>query len=59
MNNFIYDKIYNTYFGIKPEPDNYITPKEKYFVYADDKSARIHTNESVSFRCVMDSLEAL
>ena len=48
MNSFINEDIYNTYFGIKPEPDNYMTPKEKYFVYADDKSARIHTNESVS-----------
>ena len=49
MNNFIDDKIYNTYFGIQiPESGESTAPEENQFVYADNKSARIHTNETVS-----------
>ena len=49
MNNFIDDKIYNTYFGIQtPESGESTAPEENQFVYADNKSAKVHTNETVS-----------
>ena len=49
MNNFINEDMYNAYFGIqKPESGESTAPEERHFVYADDKSARVHTNESVS-----------
>ena len=40
--------MYNAYFGIKSEPGESTAPEGRQFVYADDKSARVHTNESVS-----------
>lgn len=48
MNNFINEDMYNAYFGIKPESGESTAPGKKQFVYADNKSARVHTNESVS-----------
>ena len=48
MNNFINEDMYNTYFGIKSESDESTAPEERQFIYSDIKSARVHTNESVS-----------
>ena len=48
MNNFINEDMYNTYFGIKAESDESTAPEERQFIYSDIKSARVHTNESVS-----------
>lgn len=48
MNNFINEDMYNAYFGIKSEPGESTAPGKRQFVYADNKSARVHTNESVS-----------
>ena len=63
MNNFINEDVYNTYFGIKSESGESTAPEKKQFVYADNKSAKVHTKESVfsadyqiqSFRHVADS----
>lgn len=48
MNNFINEDMYNTYFGIKSESGESTAPEKRQFIYSDDKSARVHTNESVS-----------
>lgn len=49
MNNFIDEQMYNAYFGIQnPKSGESTAPEKKNFVYADNKSARIHTKESVS-----------
>ena len=48
MNNFIDEQMYNAYFGKLSNPGKSTAPVERRFVYADDKSARIHTSESVS-----------
>lgn len=48
MNNFINEDMYNSYFGIKSESGESTAPEKRQFVYADNKSARVHTNESVS-----------
>ena len=48
MNNFIDEDMYNTYFGIKSKSGESTAPEKRQFVYADNKSARVHTNESVS-----------
>ena len=48
MNNFINEDMYNTYFGIKSESGESTAPEERQFIYSDDKSARVHTNESIS-----------
>lgn len=48
MNNFINEDMYNAYFGIKPESGESTAPEKRQFIYSDDKSARVHTNESVS-----------
>lgn len=48
MNNFIDEDMYNTYFGIKSESGESTAPEKRQFVYADNKPARVHTNESVS-----------
>ena len=63
MNNFINEDVYNTYFGIKSESGESTAPEKRQFVYADNKSAKVHTKESVfsadyqiqSFRHVADS----
>ena len=63
MNNFINENVYNTYFGIKSESGESTAPEKRQFVYADNKSAKVHTKESVfsadyqiqSFRHVADS----
>lgn len=62
MNNFINEDMYNTYFGIKSESGESTAPEKRQFIYSDDKSARVHTNESIfnvdyqiqSFRHVAD-----
>lgn len=48
MNNFINEDMYNTYFGIKSESGESTAPEKRQFIYSDDKSARVHTNESIS-----------
>ena len=48
MNNFINENMYNTYFGIKSESGESTAPEKRQFIYSDDKSARVHTNESIS-----------
>ena len=48
MNNFIDEDMYNAYFGIKSKSGESTAPEKRQFVYADNKSARVHTNESVS-----------
>ena len=48
MNNFIDEDMYNVYFGIKSKSGESTAPEKRQFVYADNKSARVHTNESVS-----------
>lgn len=48
MNNFIDENMYNAYFGIKSKSGESTAPEKRQFIYSDDKSARIHTNESVS-----------
>ena len=48
MNNFIDEDMYNAYFGIKAESGESTAPEKRQFIYSDDKSARVHTNESVS-----------
>lgn len=48
MNNFINEDMYNAYFGIKLESGESTAPEKRQFIYSDDKSARVHTNESVS-----------
>lgn len=48
MNNFIDEDMYNAYFGIKSESGESTAPEKRQFIYSDDKSARVHTNESVS-----------
>ena len=48
MNNFIDEDMYNAYFGIKAESGESTAPEKRQFVYADNKSARVRTNESVS-----------
>lgn len=48
MNNFINEDMYNAYFGIKSESGESMAPEKRQFIYSDDKSARVHTNESVS-----------
>ena len=63
MNNFINEDVYNTYFGIKSELGESTAPEKRQFIYADNKSAKVHTKESVfsadyqiqSFRHVADS----
>lgn len=63
MNNFINEDVYNTYFGIKSESGESTAPEKRQFIYADNKSAKVHTKESVfsadyqiqSFRHVADS----
>ena len=63
MNNFINEDVYNTYFGIKSESGESTAPEKRQFVYADNKSAKVHTKESIfsadyqiqSFRHVADS----
>ena len=47
MNNFINEDVYNTYFGIKSESGESTAPEKRQFVYADNKSAKVHTKESV------------
>ena len=62
MNNFIDEDMYNAYFGIKLESGESTAPEKRQFIYSDDKSVRIHTNESIfdvdyqiqSFRHVAD-----
>ena len=48
MNNFINENMYNAYFGIKSKSGESTAPEKRQFIYSDDKSARVHTNESVS-----------
>lgn len=48
MNNFIDEDMYNAYFGIKSKSGESTAPEKRQFIYSDDKSARVHTNESVS-----------
>ena len=48
MNNFIDEDMYNAYFGIKSKSGESTAPEKRQFVYADNKSVRVHTNESVS-----------
>ena len=48
MNNFIDENMYNAYFGIKSKLGESTAPEKRQFIYSDDKSARVHTNESVS-----------
>ena len=48
MNNFIDEDMYNAYFGIKSKSGESTAPEKRQFVYADNKSARVHTNEPVS-----------
>lgn len=48
MNNFIDEDMYNAYFGIKSKSGESTAPEKRQFVYANNKSARVHTNESVS-----------
>ena len=48
MNNFINEDMYNAYFGIKPESGESTAPEKRQFIYSDDKSARVHTNEFIS-----------
>ena len=48
MNNFIDENMYNAYFGIKSKSGESTAPEKRQFIYSDDKSARVHTNESVS-----------
>lgn len=48
MNNFIDEDMYNAYFGIKSKSGESTAPEKRQFVYADNKLARVHTNESVS-----------
>lgn len=48
MNNFINEDTYNAYFGIKSESGESTAPEKRQFIYSDDKSARVHTNESIS-----------
>lgn len=48
MNNFIDEDMYNAYFGIKSKSGESTAPEKRQFVYADNKSARVHINESVS-----------
>ena len=48
MNNFIDENMYNAQFGIKSESGESTAPEENQFIYADNKSARVHTNETVS-----------
>ena len=48
MNNFINENMYNVYFGIKSESGESTAPEKRQFIYSDDKSARVHTNESIS-----------
>ena len=63
MNNFINEDVYNTYFGIKSKSGESTAPEKRQFVYADNKSAKVHTKESVfsadyqiqSFRHVADN----
>ena len=48
MNNFIDENMYNAYFGIKSKSGESTAPEKRQFIYSDDKSARVHTNESIS-----------
>ena len=48
MNNFIDENMYNAYFGIKSKSGESTAPEKRQFIYSDNKSARVHTNESVS-----------
>ena len=49
MNNFINEDMYNAYFGIqKSKSGDSIAPEKRNFIYADNKSAKVHTNESIS-----------
>ena len=48
MNNFIDEDMYNAYFGIKSKSGESTAPEKRQFIYSDDKSARVHTNESIS-----------
>lgn len=48
MNNFIDEDMYNAYFGIKSKSGESTAPEKRQFIYSDDKSARVHTNEFVS-----------
>ena len=49
MNNFINEDMYNAYFGIqKSKSGDSIAPEKRNFIYTDNKSAKVHTNESIS-----------
>lgn len=49
MNSYIDQKLYDAYFGrLGDESGESTAPDEHRYVYADDKSARVHVNESVS-----------